>query len=84
MTKSPCKCNFRPYAGISTIALLNKELHSNVNFALPSSNKDQLKDFQSFLNQKFITAINFLDGSTLGNNLITSHQVDYPKTKSIL
>ena len=55
-----------------------------MNFALPSSNKDQLKDFQSFLNQKFITAINFLDGSTLGNNLITIHQVDYPKTKSIL
>ena len=30
-----------------------------------------------FLNQKVITAINILDSSTLGDNLITSLQADY-------
>ena len=43
----------------------------------PSKNKDQLRDVYNYLNQKVITAINTLDGSTLGDNLITSHQVDY-------
>ena len=46
---------------------------SNANFALSSYSKDQIGD----LNQKVITAINILDGSTLGDNLITSHQLDY-------
>ena len=32
------------------------------------------------MNQKLITAINSLDGSTLGDNLIMSHQVDYMST----
>ena len=45
----------------------------NVNFTLSSKNKDQLKDLYNYLNQKAITAINTLDGSTLGDNLITSH-----------
>ena len=45
---------------------------SNVNFALSSNSKDQLGD----LNKKLITAINTLDGSTLGDDLITSYQVD--------
>ena len=49
----------------------------NVNFALSSNNKDQLRDLYNYLNQKVITAINTLDGSTLGDNLITSHQVHY-------
>ena len=44
---------------------------SNVNFALPSNSKDQFGD----LNTKLITAINTLDGSTLADDLITSHQV---------
>ena len=48
----------------------------NVNFARSSINKDQLKDLLNYLNQKKIAAINTLDGSTLGVNLITSHQVD--------
>ena len=51
---------------------------SNVNFALTdSTNKDQLRDLYNYLNQKVITAINTYDSSTLGNNLITSHQVDH-------
>ena len=47
------------------------------NFMLSSINKDQLKDLQNYLNQKMIAAIDTVDGSTLGDNLITSHQVDY-------
>ena len=50
---------------------------SNVNFALSTKNKNQLRDVYNYLNQKVITAINTLDGSTLGDNLITCHQVDY-------
>ena len=46
----------------------------NVNYALRSKNNDQPRDFYNYLNQKVITAINTLDGSTLGDNLITSHQ----------
>ena len=45
----------------------------NVNFTLSNKSKDQLRDFYNYLNQKAITAINPLDGSTLGDNLITSH-----------
>ena len=47
------------------------------NFALSSINKDQLKDLQNYINQKMITAINTVEGSTLGANLVSSHQVDY-------
>ena len=50
---------------------------SNVNFALSNNSKDQLKDLYDYSNQKVITVINILDGSTLGDNLITNHQVDY-------
>ena len=46
-------------------------------FKLSCINKDQLKDFYNYLNQKVITTINILDGSTMGDNLITSHQIDY-------
>ena len=53
------------------------DVMSNVNFALSSKNQDQLRDLHNYLNQKVITAINTLDGSTLGDNLIISHQVDY-------
>ena len=49
----------------------------NVNFALSTNNRDQLRDLYNYLNQKVISAINTLDGSTLGANLIPSHQVDY-------
>ena len=45
--------------------------------ALSSKNKDQFRDLHNYLNQKVITAINTLDSSTLGDNPITSHQVDY-------
>ena len=45
-------------------------------FALSNINKYQLKDLWNYLNQKMIAAINTVDGSTLGDNLITSHQVD--------
>ena len=48
----------------------------NVNFALSdSNNKDEHRYLYNHLNQKVITAINTYDSSTLGNNLITSHQV---------
>ena len=50
----------------------------NMNFTLTNSNnKDQLRDLHNYLNQKVITAINTYDSSSLGNNLIMSHQVDY-------
>ena len=49
----------------------------NMNFALFGNNKNQLRDFYNYLNQKVITAISTLDGSKLGDNLITSHQLDY-------
>ena len=39
--------------------------------------RSQLKALYNYLNQKVITATNFLDGSTMGDNLITSRQVDY-------
>ena len=52
------------------------DVMSNVNFALSSSNKDQIRDLYNYLNQKMMTAINTLDISTLGNNLISSHQLD--------
>ena len=41
------------------------------------SNKDQLKDFKNYLNQKMIVAISTVDGSMLGGGLITSNQVNY-------
>ena len=50
---------------------------SNVNFALPIINMDQLKDLQNHLNQKKKTDNNTLDVSTLGDNLIMSNRVDY-------
>ena len=52
----------------------------NVNFALPSNSKDQLRDLYDYSDQKVIAAINILDGSTLGNSLLTSHQVDYKRS----
>ena len=48
----------------------------NKNFALFNINKDQRKYLQKYLNQKMIATINTVDGSKLGDNLITSHQVD--------
>ena len=48
----------------------------SVNLALSSNNQDQLRDLRNYLNQKVITVIIILDGSTLGNNLIR-HQVNY-------
>ena len=50
---------------------------SNMNFALSSNNKDQLRDLYNHLNQRVTTAINNIDGSTLGDNITRSHQVDY-------
>ena len=75
MAKSTCKSEFHLPAVFSTTALLN--VMSNVDFVFSSINKDQPKDFQNYLNQKMITAVSTLDGSTLGDNLITSRQVDY-------
>ena len=50
---------------------------SNVNFALSSNNKDQLRYLHNCLNQKVVATIKTLDGSTLEDNLNMSHQVDY-------
>ena len=50
------------------------DLMSNVNLTLSINNKDQLRDLYNYLNQKLITTINNLDGSLLGDNLITSQQ----------
>ena len=47
--------------------------HANVNLALSKNNKDQVIDSNNYFNQKVITAINALDGSTLEDNLVTSH-----------
>ena len=47
------------------------------NLALSRIDKDELKDLQIFFNQKIVATINTLDGSTLGDNLNTNHQVDY-------
>ena len=49
----------------------------NVKFLLSSKSKNQLRHLYTYLNQKVITAINTLDGSKLGDNLIMSHQIDY-------
>ena len=47
------------------------------NSVLSNINKDQLEGLYNYLNQKMIAAINTADGSTLGDDLITSHQVDH-------
>ena len=47
------------------------------NFALSNIYEDQVKDLKNHLNQEMIATINTVDGSALGDNLITSHQVDY-------
>ena len=49
----------------------------SVNFVLSSKNKDELRNLYNYLNQKVRTAINTLNGSTLGDYLLsTSHQLD--------
>ena len=48
-----------------------------MNFALSSNNKDQLRDLYNYLHQEQITAMNYFNGSMLGDNVVTSHQVDY-------
>ena len=40
------------------------DVMSNVNNVLSSNNKDQLRDFWNYSNEKVITVINTLDGST--------------------
>ena len=77
MAKSTHKTVFHPCRVFSTRALLRQGRHVKCEFS--SNSKDQLRD----LNQKLITAVNTLDGSTLGNDLITSHQVDYMSTALI-
>ena len=60
----------------SARAVLRDRRQANLNFALSSNNKDQLTDSNNYSNQKLITAINTLDGSSLVDNLITSQQND--------
>ena len=75
ITKLTRKSKFYPYADFSTWALLRDERNAKEQGS--SKNKDQLRALYNCLNQKLITTINTLDGSALGDNLITSHQVDY-------
>ena len=56
----------------------------NENFTLSDINKEQRKDLQNYLNQKMIATINIVGDSTLGDNLITSHQADYMFSALIL
>ena len=77
MAKSTRKSEFYPFMVLSNEPWWEMEVMPNVNYALPGKNKDQPRDFYNYLNQKVITAISTLDGSTLGDNLNTSLQVDY-------
>ena len=81
-TKSTWKSEFRPYVAFS--AKVQRSVMLSENFTLSSINKDQLKDLQNYLNQKMIAAIDTVDGSTLRDNLITSHQVDCMSSAFIL
>ena len=75
MAKSTRKRELHPLGwGLSARALLRDGRQANVNFTLSSYNKNQLIDSNSYVNQKVITATNTLDGSTLIDNLIASHQ----------
>ena len=77
MAKSTRKSENHPCAVFQQELCWEMVVMPNVNFALSTNNKDQLRDLYNYLNQKVISAINTLDGSTLGANLIPSHQVDY-------
>ena len=76
MAKSTRISEFHSCAVFSTRALLSYGCHANVNFAISSNNLDQLRDLNNYLNQKVITAINTLYGSSLGDDLIMCHQND--------
>ena len=70
MVKSKGKREFH-FCGVFSIrALLRQGRHVKCEFH--TNSKDQLVHF----NQKLITAINTLDGSRLGNNLITSRHLE--------
>ena len=76
MAKSTCKSEFHPCAVFSTGTLLRDG--RNAKDQLRDFHcKDQLRDLCNYLNQKIAIAINTLDCFTLGDNLISSHQVDY-------
>ena len=75
MDKSTRKSDFHP----SIRALLRRGRHVKREFCVCSNSKDQLGD----LNQKLIIAINTLVGSKLGDNLVTSHQVDHMSTERL-
>ena len=77
IAKSTRKSGFHSSEVFSTRAILRLGHYVKREFRVNS--KDQLGD----LNQKLITAINTLDGSTLGDYLMTSHQVDYMFTALI-
>ena len=76
MAKSTRKSELHPWAIFSTGTLLRDGRNAKRQFCALQS-KDQLRDLCNYLNQKITTGINTLDGSTLGDNLISSHQVDY-------
>ena len=77
MAKSTRKIELHLYApGLFSKSLLRKGRHANVNFVFSNNNKVQLVDSNNYLNQKVITTINTLNGSVLGDNLITSYQND--------
>ena len=75
MAKYLWESQFHPCAGFS--AREQGSVMPSKNFLLSRISKDEIKDLQNYLNWKMIAAVNTVDGSTLGDNLITCHQVDY-------
>ena len=76
MAKFTRKSELHPYAVFSTENLLRSGHNAQRQFCA-LQRKDQLIGLCSYLKQKITTATNTLDGSTLGDNLILSYQVDY-------
>ena len=76
MTKSTRKSEFHPCVVFSTGTLLRDGRNSKRQICTLQY-EDQLRDLCNYLNQNITTTINTLDSSTSGDNLISSHQVDY-------
>ena len=75
MAKSTGKSDYHPCAVFSTGTLLRDRRNAECQFCALQF-KDQRSGLCNYLNQKMTSTVNTVDGSTLGDNLITSHQVD--------
>ena len=76
MTKSTRKSGFHPCEVFTTGALLRDGGNAKRQFCTLQC-KNQLRDLCNYLNQEITTAINTLDGSTLGDSPVSSKQVDH-------